>query len=241
MTTYRHFWKAAAAVLFATLFALSSCKKDDKPAPKASPDYKQYYPLKVGSYRIYGADSVRYSGLNNHPLDSFHFELEEIITSKFKDNTGNDTYKVERYRRADSSQPWQLVKVFTMDIDGQRGEWVENNSRYVKLVFPVEKGKTWNADEYNDEDSMNINTAVYYDAHVPFSNGRLSFDSVAVVEYQNQQDFITKIYQQERYASNVGLVQLQYDSLGMQHPDADTSKVNISGWIYKLSIIKYGP
>ena len=58
-------------------------------------------PTNIGREVVYSVDSIVYDDFkqrdDNKP-DSFNFQLREVITSKFTDNTGKDAYKIIVYK-----------------------------------------------------------------------------------------------------------------------------------------------
>lgn len=201
--------------------------------------YYQYYPLKVGDYRIYNVDSIPYKE-GPTPADTIHSQLKELLQSAYTDATGAQMYRVEVYRRKDENSPWQIMHVYATSRPMYDAEVVDNNQRIVKLEFPVTDGHSWNANKYNTTDSAKLYTSKILQAHRPYTTKNKTYDSVAVVEIKNELDFVTKNYQAECYAASYGLVYSVTDNLNIQHPNpADTGALDIKGYIYRKTLVQY--
>src|SRR6185437_2384017 len=142
---------------------LASCKNDNV---RVYSSYYQYYPLKVGSYLVYNADSIKYTNSNQAPIaDTIHYQLMDSIQSRFVDGTGQTSYRIQESIRSNSSQPWHILRVFSRSTNDRDAEEVDGNNRYVKLAFPVEANKQWNPNVYNTTDSSHIYNAQYIQVH----------------------------------------------------------------------------
>ena len=217
-------------MLFAAFMVLlASCKKD---TPKVTNMNYGYYPLKKGMYRIYEADSIRYNGNSTSPHDTSVFQLKDVIASGFTDANGNMAYRIERYKRKTNNDSWSMSKVYVATFKALQLEEVDDNARRIKLLFPAQAGKNWDANPYNTLDSQNLYHSIYTKVNVPYQIGSFSFDSSATVQLQSVDNFVDHFFKQEIYAARVGLVYLQHDSL-------DKQVKGTSGFVYKQSLTGY--
>jgi hypothetical protein len=190
------------------LSSVLSCKKDA--AATVDLGYN-YFPDQAGSYVVYDVDSFYYNDFTSH-VDTFKFQLKEKIQSVFLDNENRNTLRLERYVRfykattPYSSLPWVLRDVWMGNRTKSTAEKVEENVRYVKLVFPVEKDKRWNVNAQNTNDAMDYSFAF---ADLKQTIGGKKFDSVSQVNQQNATTLISKEYYIEKYARNIGLIYKQ--------------------------------
>lgn len=237
----RYILKGRSVCIFVALLMIISiyaCKKENKEVP-ATRYYYQYYPLKVGDYRIYSVDSIPFKE-GPTAADTVHFQLKELVQSTYKDASGEQMYRVEVYRRPDEIATWQMVHVYATGLPQYYADVIDNNIRIVKLEFPVTEGHSWNANRFNTTDSARFLASKYVQAHKPYTAGGKTYDSVAVVEIKNENDFVTKSYQAECYATNYGLVYSVTDELDIQHPNpADSSTLDIKGYIYRKTLLQY--
>lgn len=135
------------ALLF--LFALSAfligCDNKYKDPDPQLMGYT-YYPLEVGDYRVYDVTDTRY--LNNQASTS-QFQLRERVDTSFLDQTGQLVYKIIRSVRQNGQSPWLDDSVITVVKTETMVLRTQNNTKVVKLVFPVKEGKNWAGDAFN--------------------------------------------------------------------------------------------
>ena len=98
---------------------LFSCKKDDTVVDLGY----NYFPESVGTFVIYDVDSFVYNDFT-HTIDTFTFQVKEIIESVYKDNANRNTLRLERYYRGDASQDWLLQDVWVANKTVNRAEKV---------------------------------------------------------------------------------------------------------------------
>lgn len=195
--------------LFAVMITLIiSCKKDEQ----ATLDIGYgYYPNTAGKYIVYNIDSIVMNSFTKK-VDTFYFQVKEVIESIYYDNTGRTTMRLERYRK-DSSKtmkysqlPWVLTDVWSANRTTTTAEKIEENIRYVRLIFPVELFKTWNGNAYNSIGEWNYK---YTEMDKAKTIGGKAFDSTLTVIQTDQENLIDKKYYKEMYAKNVGLIYKQ--------------------------------
>ena len=188
-----------------TGIVLYSCKKDDPVLPDTG---LNYYPQDVGRYVIYDADSIVYDDFEND-TDVYRFRLKEKVHSVFLDNEGRPSLRIERYIKnyndsvSYDSMSWVLKDVWYATVTSTRAERIEENQRFIKMIFPVRPDKTWNGNAFNTIGAWDYE---YSEIDVPWSANGLTFDSTAEVIQKNDQNLIEKKFYRERYARNVGLV-----------------------------------
>lgn len=195
--------------LFVITFFLStvySCKKD-KEQTVLDMGYN-YFPDKQGDYIVYDVDSFFYNDFTHH-IDTFKFQLKEKIESFFVDNENRPTMRIERYTRSYdpkkpySSIPWKLRDAWSANKTAGMAEKVEENVRFVKLIFPVVAKSSWNGNAKNNLSPLNYS---YFSVDLPATVGNTHFDSVLQVTQQDALTVISKKYYIEKYARNFGLI-----------------------------------
>jgi hypothetical protein len=200
-------------ILGLTSLGFIACKRETE---KPVPNYQNYFPLHPGAWRIYQVDSLgRPTPQNN--VDTLRYQIKEVVDSAFTDGSGKQVYKVLRYRRATESDPWSLIEIVAAGISGNEAIAQEGNFRYVKLVFPVENGRIWNANLYNPNDPSGFYHSRYTSVNESYKDSLgNTFDSTAVVELNKEEIAIYTDYNTERYATGVGLIDMQHDSVTTQ-------------------------
>ncbi|MCX6291883.1 MAG: hypothetical protein NT126_08975 [Bacteroidetes bacterium] len=214
-----------------------SCKKDHVESPVAS-GYYGYFPLEQDSWVVYDVDSVVHltdDDLTNRPDTSiavYHFQIKEIIDSGFMDGEGNQAFRISRYKRMNDTLPWDFQVEWTAKLTATSAQRVEDNIRYVKLSFPMNKKTSWNGNAYNNYVREDYS---YDDIHVPSTINTLYFDSTVTVLQLLDDNLIHRIYKAEKYANHVGLVYKQKDSLNINSIGQVTNGVE-----FKESILSFG-
>ena len=212
-----------------------SCKKD-KPVESVDFGYN-YLPDEVGRYVIYEVDSIVYDDVA-HPVPyTFRYLLKEVIAATFLDNSGRQTLRIERfYKMYNDTVPydsmvWIGPRVWHANKTSSTFEKVEENIRYVRLVFPVSEGKQWNGNAYN---TLGQKEYEIISVDQPESINNINFDSVVTVKQFEKINFIENIYEAEKYARNAGLIYKKRDSI-YHGGGADTV-----GYTFTQKIVSYG-
>ncbi len=215
------------AILFMGL-ALASCKKDKEEEPDLGYDY---YPGKVGSYIVYDVDSIGYRKLNQDTI-TLKFQIKEKIDSIFTDNQGRPTLKIIRYRKnydpmvPYSSMSWTIQDVWSANITKTTAEVVEENIRFVKLIFPARKSATWNG---NAQNTMGQWDYKYTEFETAATVGGKSFDKTLKVTQKYFPSAISYQNYYERYAKGVGMIYRIIEDYDYQDGNGNANPGHIYG------------
>jgi hypothetical protein len=195
---------------------LTSCRTKTDITPRLSG--QEYYNNKTGSWIIYKVDSIVFSDFNQiiQKVDTFHYLVKETITEKFLNASGNETNRIERYKRMMDTLPWEITNVWTSNISTNSLEKVEENIRYVKMSFPVTSGKIWPGNQFNTLVPWDY---TYRDIKVPMTICGFVFNNTVTVLQKDSADdnFIEKRFAKEIYAEGIGMVYKQMDTLEIQN------------------------
>lgn len=130
---------------FFTAVLFSACKKQTEEYTTAA--LSDYMPLETGKYIIYQLDSFRYVPQTLRPLTiSYQVKLE--VDALITDNLGRPAYRIYRYIRTTSAEPWAMDNTFMAINTGTAMEFVENNLRFVKLKMPITQDYTWKGNSF---------------------------------------------------------------------------------------------
>ena len=126
--------------------------------------------MNLGDWIIYDIDSVYYDDFfEPTKIDSINYQIKEVVADTFRDLTGNLTYRIERFRRNDTSQNWKLYNVWSVNKFERLVERTEQNLRYIKMIFPIDENKTWKGNTYinasGNIDYMDGWDYIYSDMH----------------------------------------------------------------------------
>lgn len=186
--------------VFFLAFLVYSCKKDK--VVELSIDYS-YFPSVTGSWIIYNIEEINID-VQSTTFDTSTYQIKEVVESLYMDTTGHETMRIERYSRPDEASPWVIKDVWTAQVNKVNAQKTEENIRYIKLVFPLTTGKTWDGNAYNVYNPEN-----YEIVNIDRTEniGGLSLDSVLTVSQVYDSSLVSLKNNFEKYAKNIGLVQ----------------------------------
>ncbi|HRG36137.1 MAG TPA: hypothetical protein PK355_07610 [Chitinophagales bacterium] len=123
-----------------TLIAIISCKKETD-VSKYDIGY-DYFPNEYGNFVIYKVDSVLFNDFDNSRRYNTVY-LKEKIGEQFVDNLGRTANKILRYYADSLTTNWEIFNVDYLVKTNLVAERVEDNLRYIKMVFPNDVGLKW--------------------------------------------------------------------------------------------------
>ena len=212
---------------FVLILFFYSCKKE-----KAIVDlHYDYFPVKTGTWVIYNVDSIAHNDFT-YTVDTFDFQVKEIIESEFADNEGRATQRIERYYRNNADSTWLLRNVWASNRTEKTAERVEENIRYVKLIFPIVNNAKWNGNIANTLDDVSYE---YKGIHTAYSLNSIKFDSCLIVQHENELTPYSDKFGEEVYANHIGNIYRKYTNLVKQADGTVTS-----GHDYSYKAISWG-
>lgn len=239
-------------ILIISLFVFA-CKKETETI-ELNYDY-QLLPLEIGRYIEYKGDSIEYNYFFSQVKRSRSFYLKESIKDTSRDNLNRLRYEISVQMRFDTSQPWGIEKIHYIVPTKKSVERVEDNLRYIKLIFPNKINDEWNPNIYITQkipyisqldSSLNIiNTkSILVAKDIQYTNSFRSFDSTSTIVNLMDSTAINYFKLTERYAKNIGLVYFERWNVIAKDPGANLTLPWIDrarqGFYLKLEAIKYG-
>jgi len=186
-----------------------------------------YYPLEVGDYRVYEVTDIHYQ---HNVATEERFLMREWVADSFLDQTNALTYKIIRSVRPNAQSEWLDDSVMTVTKNNTSVILTKDNTKYVKMVFPVSEGKTWKPDMYNNRayETDKKEVATYLSVDQPYQSDSHSYEKTATVVQEGKffDPSIGVDSRQEIYARGIGLVyrmfkRLDYDEclIGCENPE----------------------
>lgn len=213
------------SLLFITL--LISCVENTENYQIDKSDYN-FFPLKNGLSLTYQVDSLIYDNNGTIKL-SRNIILKRTVIDSFIDNSGIKNYIIdENYTENGKEIKSQFVNVYrTEDMAVEN----ERNLKFIKLIFPITLGKTWEGNKLFDANNTILNIAgepikVYENWLYRYSkmldkyevNGKEYSDVIEII--QTDTDYkLEKRYSIEYYAKNIGLIYKKMMILNTQKID----------------------
>ncbi|MFM7217491.1 MAG: hypothetical protein ACKO1U_05685 [Bacteroidota bacterium] len=225
--------------VFFVAVCLTACKEETV-IPDAYQSDREYFPLTPGSWIEYAVDSIVHIENDPEPCkDSvlrYSFFLREEVDTPFIDGQGDLAYRIMRYKRSDTLQPWTFSGLWSSKKTDQAAQRVEDNVRIVKLSFPFDRRSSWNGNAYN---TLIPESYRYDDIGVPYRLGSLSFEATTLVV---QNDFITSIsatVKSERFAKGIGLIEKYSKDVRLLYGCGSASVID-DGLEYSQRAIAFG-
>jgi len=213
-------------LILVLVFVLFSCQKENI-ENTAIIDYgHEYFNLKENTELVYEVTEINIDDPSG-VYDTVNYFLKYVFKEPFVDDGGRDAMKLYIYKSDvcnDSS--WGVPNVYWCAITDREAIAYEENIPIVKLVFPVEEGKIWDANKYNDLEKKECMMQL-------LSNNRLK-----VI----QEDNITLISEDvefEIYARNIGLVEKEIKHLEAYYSDLSVpieERLKV-GYIFRMKLV----
>jgi hypothetical protein len=227
--SYTGLKKSYIILLIASAAVFAGCHKDsDLPAEDMG---YGYFPANTGHWVTYLVDSTAWDDFND-TVYYYNYQIKEVIESEFMDNEGRNTLRIERYKRLTDTNAWIIKDVWFANLTSSTAERVEENERFVKLIFPVREGEQWNGNVYNTLGEENY---TFTDVHSPYSVSQFFFDSSLTVKQFDEQNLIMRRQSIEVYAKDIGLIYKKYIDI-KTHPTG----VTYQGTDYSYSVLAWG-
>lgn len=230
---------------FVLLCWLGSCKNGEEVLPDRGYDF---FPLQVGNYQIYDVDSSYYSQNIKYPVA---YQLKQTVTDSISNGQGGLTYIISRAKRSTSGQPWQVVDTWSARREDVRAVVNEGNIPFLKLIFPLANGLTWNGNTYNTlggdqycgagNSSCDIYSTENIHKSFTLTSGSSFDDTITVIQSDNTDPIVKRDVRTEVYGKGVGLISKEVTILNYCTTQCQGKSQFINtGVVYRQNIIAYG-
>lgn len=224
-------------ILFGLLF--QACEESE--APNVDLSGSGYYPIEVGNFWTYQMEQIDYLVLGN---DTSSYELRELISDSLVASSGEVTYLISRQLWQEEAQQWRTDSIWSVRKNAQLVVVAENGRSFVKLVFPITVGESWDGNAFNNQGMQSFN-------YVPVENNEIlstlldpdtSFVAKTVLS-----DLVSPIVgtdqRSEIYVNGIGLVQKDLYVINLCTDDTkcpDNFGDTLSGIFLSQVLIDYG-
>lgn len=189
------------------LVSLTLCLGCREMVTPPAPDDLDYFPLEVGSYRVYQVTIKKYVAANSATTQTY--QLQEKISSSYNRN-GQLVYLIEESIRQAGASAWKLNAIHTVYKSLSELVEQENNASIVTLVFPIVATPSWNRNLYNSNPLIQLQ---YQHIGRPFSVGKLGFNDTVSVIGTNDSTLVSQEKYLRVYARAIGCVYREDRSL----------------------------
>ena len=202
--------------MFVVLLVLVACGNDETLGPSAAIERSSLFPLDDGHTTSYQVDELIFSNEGN-TIDTFSYQLQEVIVDQFKDETGATVYVVDRFIRNNTSGGWTYDQSWQSMIANNQAIRIEDNVRFIKFRLPITPNDTWDGNALFDDTTPVVlggETIDYYknwQSEITKDNISVTLDGVTydnvyevtLVDFENSIE-IRKA--KELYAEGIGLI-----------------------------------
>lgn len=191
----------------------------------------EYFPLEIGKFVSYQVDSTIFDvdGNSTAIINTTSFVKEEV-SDTLRDNEGDLIYRIERFEKTNLDDPWAIKDVWVSKRTEFQAERVEENLRFIKMIFPLAEDATWNGNLYIDDRTIipiageSIEVFKNWSSELkllgqPANIGDLFFDEVTTISHADSENLIELRQVTEKYAKGVGLVEREMWILDTQEID----------------------
>jgi hypothetical protein len=176
----------------------------------------EFYPIQKGNVWYYKVDSTHYSRLAADQdllrFDSTYY-LKEQIADSIGLQDGSPWFRVERYKSRNSTGPWFIDSVWSIQRGTDKIVKTENNRPIIKLKGPLGEGIRWDGNQYNSLGNNSGNswfTVKEFNKEIIFNNNAIA--SLLVIQKADSNCF-SKENMEERYLKGIGPSYIRKSSL----------------------------
>jgi hypothetical protein len=205
-------------VCFSVVFLfLFSCKKEQSSVVLSTNDLTTgYFGDISGNYSVFDVTHIVHDEeVDVHDTSQFVYKM--YIGDTISENDGTKAKKYIRYNWNVLTAQWDVLDVWKIKRDKQFGVLTEENQSIVKLYFPIQADFSWNANRFNNQDSIYYH---YRNVHKSISLNGLLFDSTVIVEQENYFTLVDLKRKKETYAKGIGLISKYYKDLRIKNFDS---------------------
>lgn len=212
--------------ILAFLMILSSCEDEILVLEDKALGY-DYYPVEVGNFWVYKVDStivVNVSG-QKELRETTSYIKEEIISS-FLNEQGDTSHVLQRSFSSSENGTFRSTDIWKIEKTRSNLSRFEENLQFIKLVFPIDIGSTWNGNLFDQR----IEVAVAQQSMEPYLEWSYSVDSLKANETVNgvaytdvikvtQASYENEIEQRfsyEKYSPGIGMIYREMSILDTQ-------------------------
>ena len=183
--------------LYLFSFILLSC---DPITYEIHPYYSSYFPVHENDSSEFQVFEIQHTSLGSDTLQYF---LKEVTKNPYIDGEGDIAFQLHRYWKQDSTENYQIKDVWSIKKTVSSVEQVEENIRFVKMIFPLDEFSYWDGNLFNQlgEQEYAVNNI-----HTPYNMFGLMLDSVVEITHEFNANLLEYDKAIEIYALHKGLV-----------------------------------
>jgi len=147
-----------------------------------------------------------------------------LVILGFTDDS-NTKFIIQKSYRKQNDDPWIITDVYITELSEQKAFKTEDNRKFIKLVFPLREGKTWDGNIHFDDrtqvDVFGELLRIYEGWNYTMSKEETSVNGIKYseavrVDHINKDDGLVYANSYEYYAKDIGLVYKSFTHLDTQ-------------------------
>jgi hypothetical protein len=196
-----------------------------------------FFPLETGLFKIYQVEQIDYRLTGEK--DTSKYLLKEAVVDSFRNEMDEYTYILYRFSRNLQENKWNIDSAWTAKRSPRQAITIENNIPFVKLIFPLREGASWDGNSYN---TLGVENYTMVNVNKNFNSEFNNFDNtVTIIQKDNEDMIISLDRRKEIYGQNVGLVYKESLALNFCAQVHCIGKGEIeSGKSFKMTLIENG-
>lgn len=185
------------------MLAFHSCKKDLYDTQKREIGL-EYVNQTKGHSIVYEVEEITFDDFTN-TSDTFYYQIKTKNDTFFQDNIFKTVLRHEKYKRLNDSDLWHFQEAYYSKLNEEKYEVIENNTRYIKLSFPISADAFWNSNAFN----IDNNSFVYYATIKGKTNiNQTAFQNIITIKFDPIINSVRERIYEETYAKNIGLIKM---------------------------------
>lgn len=134
--------------------------------------------------------------------DTISYFIKETTQDTIINNAGKLVYRT-KIEQSQNDTNYTFIKYVIEERDDLSAQRVEDDTRKIKLSFPLKERKTWDANEFNINDYQSAETIKINE---PYMAGDTEFTETVIVDLGNDINPFFTTVEEEVYAKNIGLI-----------------------------------
>lgn len=202
--------KSLSYCLLIGLLGFIACKNTIRDCECVAPPETgmSYFYTSLKQFTTYEVQEIEYS-ITKEPTIK-NYQIKELVATFFTDLDRQESLRIERYRRNNDKEIWQIETVFTAKKRANEALKTENNQTFVKFVFPLSENQTWNGNAYN---ALGKDDYTVKNLHQAFSIDNKVFPKTVTIVQQNDSTLVDLNKRMEVYAEGIGLIYAENKSI----------------------------
>jgi len=221
------------------LFILFGCK-DSNDAVQPKNTGENIVSFEKGEYVVYAITKINF--LVSGKKDTNQFYIKEQVSDTL--NLGNENVtKLIRYKKDKiTDKTWAIDSVWYMYKSKNQLVKVENNVKFVKLIYPVQSNQKWNGNVLNNLDAQNYQTRNFGSKYLISNEIKDTVFTNSLTVIQNDSlpiNLLNRNYSVEIFADNMGLIYKEYQIYTYDQSAIGSFKIS-TGTRYIQKYLSYG-